>query len=124
MLALEGNFEADSNTAWTYTFVQARELSSGWWISNGGGGGGSEVRCFSGPIYVGGGDDRYTFAIAGDAQWGIEGNVNGVWQRVATRNGVAFVDGTVEGVQQLPAKLRPVDQSGRVPACFARENAG
>jgi len=41
---------------------------------------------------------------------------------VPTKHGVAFVDLTARDHDVLPGRLRPVDESGHVPACFAAEN--
>jgi hypothetical protein len=37
-------------------------------------------------------------------------------------NGVAFVDRTVAQPKEIPVKLRPVDESGHVPECWAKDN--
>lgn len=120
MIVIEGHLESDVATAWEYTFVRAVEVTTGRWIERDGGGGGSEQRCLVGPTGVGGGTggDAYSFAITGDADWGIEGYVAGEWRVLPSTNGVLFSDRTVADPTPMPIELCPIDADGRVLDCY------
>jgi len=124
MIFFETSTPSEPGMTWEYPLVNAQHVRSGWWVDGGGGDAGEGPRCFEGPSAstappTG---DAFAYAIAGRPSWGIEALVDGVWRDVPTKHGIAFVDLTARNHAVLPGRLRPVDASGHVPACFAAEN--
>jgi hypothetical protein len=124
MIFYENATPSEPGMTWEYSLAYAQRVHTGWWVDGGHGGtGGQGPRCFNGPSVstappTG---DAYAYAIAGRPSWGIEALVDGVWRAVPTKHGVAFVDLTARDHDVLPGRLRPVDEGGHVPACFAAE---
>jgi hypothetical protein len=126
MVFIENGAYTGSNRAWNYRLLRAGPSVSDfrWWMQDNGGGGGGQDRCFTGPTLATGeaGLDRYAFAMAGDPRWTIQGFVDGRWRTVPTSNGVLFEDGTVAHPVAFPGRVRPVDTTGHVPACYLAEH--
>lgn len=116
-------FVEDNGSSWNYHLLRAGHVANGWWTDASEGGGGSQDRCFVGPSASNNANgDNFAYVIAGNPRWTIQGFVDGRWRTVDSTNGVLFEDGTVPDPPAFPGRARPIDATGKVPACFLAEN--